>query len=237
MSLLAIANISASYGRTPALREISFEVNEGDALFVVGPNGAGKSTLVQTIIGAHPTATGSVSFRGVPITGHPVEVNVRAGLCLVPEGRHVFASMSVAENLRLAKVATSDHKQFEEDEARILALFPILRARYRGPAGILSGGEQQQLAIARALVQRPTLLMVDEPSLGLAPMVTDGIYDILRSLQATGLTLLVVEQSTSRIKNIANRVLVLKNGRLAAERAVKTDSDIEAIEELYFAAN
>lgn len=236
MSLLTVSNISANYGRTPALRDISFEANAGDALFVVGPNGAGKSTLVQTIIGAHPVAVGSVSFRGAQITGRPVEANVRSGLCLVPEGRHVFASMSVAENLRLAKVAVANRAQFEEDEERILTQFPILRSRYRGSAGMLSGGEQQQLAIARALVQRPTLLMVDEPSLGLAPMMTDGIYDILRSLHETGLTLLVVEQSTARIKEIASKVLVLKNGRIAAERTVSNDSDVEAIEELYFAS-
>lgn len=237
MALLAVSDISASYGRTPALREISFEVNAGDALFVVGPNGAGKSTLVQTIVGAHPVAAGSVSFCGEAITARSVEANVRSGLCLVPEGRHIFASMSVAENLRLAKVTVTDHTQFEHDEERVLSYFPVLRNRYRSSAGMLSGGEQQQLAIARALVQRPTLLMVDEPSLGLAPMVTDGIYDMLRSLLATGLTLVVVEQSTARIKDIANRVLVLKNGRFATQRAVQTDSDIEAIEELYFAAD
>lgn len=236
MALLEVTEIDARYGRTPALHGVSFGIEAGEAVFVVGPNGAGKSTLVQTIIGAHPPAAGAVSFRGASITGRSIEANVRSGLCLVPEGRHVFATMSVAENLRLARVVSSDTAQFQEDEERVLTQFPILRARYRGSAGMLSGGEQQQLAIARALVQRPTLLMIDEPSLGLAPMVTDGIYDMLGSLRESGLTLLVVEQSTARITDIADKVLVLKNGRIAAERTISDASDVRAIEDLYFAS-
>jgi len=234
MALLEVSNISARYGRIPALSAVSFGIEAGEALFVVGPNGAGKSTLVQSIIGAHPLAGGSISFRGATISGRSTEANVRSGLCLVPEGRHVFATMSVAENLRLAEVVSSDRKQFQEDEERVLTQFPILRSRYRGSAGMLSGGEQQQLAIARALVQRPTLLMVDEPSLGLAPLITDDIYENLKSLKENGLTLLVVEQSTARIADIADKVLVLKNGRIAAAKTVDEEADLQAIEELYF---
>lgn len=207
---------------------------QGEATVIVGPNGAGKSTLLQAIIGALPTTSGTIAFNSHPIRSVSVENNVRLGMSLVPEGRHIFASLSVEENLLLARVVCPDRHAFNLSLERVLTQFPILRSRYKGSAGLLSGGEQQQLAIARALIQQPALLMIDEPSLGLAPLIIDGIYERLAELKDDGLILLIVEQSTARVIGLADKVYVLRNGSVVLEQASDALRDTATLDDLYF---
>ena len=177
--MLEIKNLQATYGRLAALKGVDIRVPKGAIVFVVGPNGAGKSTLLKSIAGVVKPAEGSVDFEGVRINGRPPERLCRDGLVLVPEGRHIFGTLTVEENLKLAMSTRKAKAEAAADLAQALDAFPILRERYKGAAGYLSGGEQQQLAIARAMLLRPRLLMIDEPSLGLAPLVIDQVYDKL----------------------------------------------------------
>lgn len=232
--MLEVVDLSVSYGRTPALRNVTVTAETGKATIIVGPNGSGKSTLLQAIIRELPATGGTVTFKGRPVVPGSVEANVRLGISLVPEGRHVFATMSVEENLLLAQVVCPDRSVFKQSLERVLTQFPILRERYKGSAGLLSGGEQQQLAIARALVQQPSLLMIDEPSLGLAPLVIDGIYETLAGLRDDGLTLLIVEQSTSRVLSLADKVYALRNGSVVMEQKSEALQDTAMLDALYF---
>ncbi|MDX3973660.1 ABC transporter ATP-binding protein [Shinella sp.] len=232
--MLEIRGLSAGYGRLTALKSIDLEVKKGEIVFVVGPNGAGKSTLLKTISGLMAPTGGTLTFSGEAIAGQVPEKLCRKGLALVPEGRSIFRMLTVQENLLLGGMIRKDKAEAAADLERVLAIFPILKARYRGVAGHLSGGEQQQLAIARAILQRPSLMMIDEPSLGLAPLVIDQVYASLRQLNADGLTLLVVEQSTARILDLASRIYVLRNGHVALEGSANELADGHALEEAYF---
>ncbi len=215
--MLEVRNLVASYGRLNALKGIELNVTQGEVVFVVGPNGAGKSTLLKTISGLMTPKSGEIKFGGTRTNGKSPEQICRSGLALIPEGRHIFKTLTVEENLRVGTFIRKDTSEVRADIDMVLELFPILGDRYRGIAGNLSGGEQQQLAIARAILQRPSLLMIDEPSLGLAPLVIDQVYDNLKKLNDTGLTLLIVEQSTSRIMKLASRIYVLRNGQVVLE--------------------
>lgn len=232
--MLEIRGLRAGYGRLDALKAVDLSVAEGEIVFVVGPNGAGKSTLLKTIAGLMNPKSGSVAFKSEMISGVPPEQLCRKGLSLVPEGRSIFRTLTVAENLLLGGMIRRDKAEAAHDRDRVLEIFPILRSRYYGVAGHLSGGEQQQLAIARAILQRPALLMIDEPSLGLAPLVIDQVYDSLRRLSADGLTLLVVEQSTARVLDLASRVYVLRNGEVVLSDTATVLADGNAIEDAYF---
>ncbi len=232
--MLDIRSLRAGYGRLSALKSVDLTVKKGEIVFVVGPNGAGKSTLLKTISGLMTPTAGTISFNGETISGQPPERLCRKGLALVPEGRSIFRTLTVQENLLLGSMIRKDKAEAAADLDKALETFPILKARYRGIAGHLSGGEQQQLAIARAILQRPTLMMIDEPSLGLAPLVIDQVYESLRQLNAEGLTLLVVEQSTARILDLASRIYVLRNGHVALEGAARDLADGHALEEAYF---
>ncbi len=233
--MLDVSDLHAGYGRLAALKGVDLHVDSGEIVFVVGPNGAGKSTLLKTLAGLMaPKAGSGISFRGESIAGAPPEQLCRRGLVLVPEGRSIFGSLSVQENLMLAAMIRPDRAEVEADIARAIGLFPILGKRFKGRAGNLSGGEQQQLAIARAMLQKPRMIMIDEPSLGLAPLVIDQVYDSLRALQQTGVTLLVVEQSTARVLDLADRVYVLRNGHVVLEAKDAEQLQDAVLEEAYF---
>lgn len=219
--LLEIDGLAVSYGRISALRGVMLQVNEGEIVAIVGPNGAGKSTLLASIAGLVRPASGTIRFRGEPILGHALERTVRRGIALVPEGRHVFGSLTVLENLRLGATIRSDRAKVAEEIADYMDLFPILSERRHAPAGTLSGGEQQMLVIARGMLSNPALLMLDEPSLGLAPKITDQVYDLINGLRKRGVTVLVVEQNADRALQWADRTYVLNSGavRLAGASA------------------
>jgi branched-chain amino acid transport system ATP-binding protein len=210
--MLSVADLHVNYGNVAALRGVSLEVGTGEVVAVIGPNGAGKSTLLLTIAGVVHAGRGQVRFDGASIGGLSPERLVARGISLVPEGRRIFGSMTVAENVRIGATARRDAGEIAADLDRVLAMFPILRERYGQKAGKLSGGEQQMLAIARALMARPRLLLIDEPSLGLAPLIVARVYDTVRDMQRAGMTILVVEQNVHRALAAADRTYVLSSG-------------------------
>ena len=227
--MLEVDNISVSYGRIPAVRGVSLTVNEGEIVTLVGPNGAGKSTTLMTIAGALTPTQGTVRLNDEVIVGKGPENIARLGVSFVPEGRHVFTRLTVEENIRLGTDMRSDKRQIEQDFERVLDYFPFMRERLSTPGGKLSGGEQQQLVIGRALMTAPKIILVDEPSLGLGPLIVDKVYEILQSLREAGNTLLVVEQSTHRALENADRVYVLRSGQieLTGRSDELTDEELE----------
>jgi branched-chain amino acid transport system ATP-binding protein len=229
--LLSIAGLVVRYGAVAAVRGVDLDVAPGEAVAIVGPNGAGKSSLLAAIAGTVGPAAGSLLFEEKPLERLALENVVRAGVALVPEGRRIFATLSVEENLRLGATPRRDRAAVRADVERQLAAFPILRERRRQPAGQLSGGEQQQLAIARALLSRPKLLMLDEPSLGLAPRMVEQVYALLRDIRAGGVAILLVEQNAERAFALADRAIVMSGGefRLAgAPGALAADARFDA---------
>jgi branched-chain amino acid transport system ATP-binding protein len=214
MSLLAVRELSAFYGDFQALFGVSLDVAEGELVAVIGANGAGKTTLLRALAGALPVARGAVEFAGRPVGGLPAEALVGLGLVLVPEGRKIFPSLSVEENLRVGAYRRRPGPWTLE---RVHALFPILRDRRREPGTNLSGGEQQMLAIGRGLMANPRLLLVDEISLGLAPLVIRRLYEALDAIRAEGTTLVVVEQDVSQVLAVAQRVYCLRKGAVSLE--------------------
>lgn len=210
--MLELREIRVSYGRTEVVHGVDLSLGEGEVLGLIGPNGAGKSSILRAICGlARPTA-GEVSFENRVLTGLAPEQIARLGLALVPEGRHIFKTLTVAENLRLGAGSNGGGALMEQTLER----FPILRQRARQQADRLSGGEQQQLAIARALLGKPKLLILDEPSLGLAPKMIDVIYELLQGLRDEGVTMLLVEQNAARTIDFCDRCVVLSTGRIRA---------------------
>jgi len=214
--MLRIDGLNVRYGAIRAVRDVSLEVNEGEFVVLLGPNGAGKSSTLSAVVGLIKPAGGSVHFLGSPITGMPPEDVIRLGLGLTPEGRRILAGMTVRENLVLAGAIRKDRRAVAADLDRYLDRFPILRARADSAAGTLSGGEAQQLAIARSLMAAPRLLMLDEPTLGLAPKVVDQIFDIVAELVREGLTILMVEQNAVRALKAADRGYVMRTGQIVA---------------------
>jgi branched-chain amino acid transport system ATP-binding protein len=213
--MLHLDHVVVQYGRAVAVKDLSLDVAEGEFVGVVGPNGAGKSTTLSAIMGFLRPTAGTISLRGSDITGTPPEAIARMQVALVPEGRQLFATMTVGENLRLGATVRRDRAEVDSDLDGLLDRFPILRTRFSRAAGGLSGGEQQQLAIARALLSRPALLMADEPTLGLAPKMVDMVFDTLASLRSEGITILLVEQNALRTVETADRTYVLRSGRVA----------------------
>jgi branched-chain amino acid transport system ATP-binding protein len=210
--LLEVSGLIVRYGAVNAVRGIDLLVNEGEIVSIVGPNGAGKTSLISAVAGLVAPAAGSIVFAGKSLAGIALEDVVARGLALVPEGRHIFGSLTVLENLMLGATVRTDADDLRADIDRSLATFPILGERRRQPAGQLSGGEQQQLAIARALLSRPRLLMLDEPSLGLAPTVVDQVYTLLKSVRDRGVAILLIEQNAERVFGLSDRVHVMSGG-------------------------
>ena len=229
--LLEVSGLIVRYGAVTAVRGVDLRVNEGEIVSIVGPNGAGKTSLISAVAGIVAPAAGSIVFAGKSLAGIALEDVVARGLALVPEGRHIFGSLTVMENLMLGATVRTDADNVRADIDRSLATFPILGERRRQPAGQLSGGEQQQLAIARALLSRPRLLMLDEPSLGLAPTVVDQVYALLKSVRDRGVTILLIEQNAERVFGLSDQVHVMSGGEFglsgtAAE--IKNDRRFDA---------
>jgi branched-chain amino acid transport system ATP-binding protein len=226
MSLLEVRDLVVRYGRVPALHEVSLSVDEGEAVAIVGPNGAGKTTLLSAIAGVVAAAAGTVTYDGRDLRGCAPEAIVRRGIGLVPEGRHIFGTLTVAENLRLGMTVRRDREQARRDLEATLDRFPVLRTLHDTQASRLSGGEQQQLAIGRALLASPRLLLLDEPSLGLAPLVIDLVFEVLEELRDQGVTILLVEQNVARATAFATRSHLMTGGRI--EPLPETDDGQDA---------
>jgi branched-chain amino acid transport system ATP-binding protein len=234
-ALLEVRGLTARYGPVVAVREASFEVEEGEIVSLLGANGAGKTTTLASIVGLVAGREGSIRFAGGDIRGLAPEAIVRRGIGLVPEGRRPFSSLTVGENLLLGAAAHGgDRAAVSGDRERLLGLFPVLRERLDRPAGLLSGGEQQQLAIARALMSRPRLLLLDEPTLGLAPKLVQLTFELIRRLRdEEGLTVLLVEQNVHQALDLCDRAYVLRSGRIEAAGTPSTLRRTTTIERAY----
>ena len=235
MSKLAAFDLAVRYGKLTALSDLSFRVAEGERVFVSGPNGAGKSSLLAAIAGSVRAAHGRIEMDGEILSGLGAESIARRGLSMVPEGRRIFAGLTVRENLLVGTGMRRDRAVIGDDLETVFAAFPILRTRERAPAGALSGGQQQMLAIGRALMTNPKVMLVDEPSLGLAPKVVDEVYDRLCQLQAQrGLTLVIVEQSSTRAARVGGRMLLMRHGRIVADGDAAAFAARDLLTEAYF---
>ncbi|MGD0088934.1 MAG: ABC transporter ATP-binding protein [Planctomycetota bacterium] len=212
--LLKVEGLNVFYGGIHAVKNLSLEVSRGELTTLIGANGAGKTTTLEAILGLLPVAGGNVIFDGCSITGRPAHENVRNGLVLCPEGRRIFPDLTVDENLDLGAYNRQGRSEVQSDLAHLHEMFPVLRERAAQLAGTLSGGEQQMLAIARALMARPKLLMLDEPSLGLAPMLVSRIFGVLKELKSQQVTILLVEQNARQALEIADRAYVLETGKV-----------------------
>ena len=227
--MLEVSGLTTAYGEISALREANLSVGSGEVVGLIGPNGAGKSTLLNTVAGLLVPRVGRVEFKGQDVIGRPPEELLKAGLALVPERRRIFVDLSVEENLRIGGVTVPAAERGDLlDE--MAELFPVLRDKWTTSAGYLSGGEAQQLAIGRALMSRPQLLMMDEPSLGLAPILVDAVFELIEALRAQGRTLLIVEQNASRMLEVADRAYVLRSGQMVAEG---TGTELQSDERLF----
>jgi branched-chain amino acid transport system ATP-binding protein len=214
MPLLEIENVSAGYGPIEVLKGVSIEVREGEIVTMIGANGAGKTTTLMSISGINRIRSGGIRFQGREIHGLPAHEIVRLGLCHSPEGRKIFPRLTVLENLQMGAFARRDHDLVRRDLEHVFDLFPILRQRASQQGGTLSGGEQQMLAVARALMGRPKLLLLDEPSLGLAPLVARTIFEVIRRLNQDGIAVLLVEQNARMALKLAHRGYVMETGRI-----------------------
>ncbi|MBQ5928333.1 MAG: ABC transporter ATP-binding protein [Oscillibacter sp.] len=212
--MLKIENLHVAYGGIQALRGISLEVPDGKIVTLIGANGAGKSTTLRTISGLVKAASGSISWNGEELLGKPIDKIVTSGIAMSPEGRRVFPDMTVLENLKIGAYLRKDKAEIEKDIQWVYSLFPRLEERHWQLAGTLSGGEQQMLAVGRALMSRPKLMMLDEPSLGLAPLVVQDIFSIIREINRQGVTVLLVEQNANMALKIADQAYVLETGNI-----------------------
>ena len=233
MSLLKVTDLVVSYGGIEALKGISFEVEEGQIVTLIGANGAGKSTTLRTISGLVRAKEGRVYFEGRDITDFGTQKIVETGIAMVPEGRRVFANLSVLENLRIGAYLRKDREVIEQDIQYVYDLFPRLRERSWQLAGTLSGGEQQMLAVGRAMMTRPKLIMMDEPSLGLAPLVVKDIFRIIQTLKETGMTVLLIEQNANAALHACDFAYVLETGRITMQGTGEELLASSAIQEAY----
>jgi branched-chain amino acid transport system ATP-binding protein len=232
--LLEVENLEVRYGRVAAVRDLSFAVGRGELVALVGPNGAGKSTTLHAIMGVVPAARGDVRLHGRSTLGLAPETIARSGIALVPEGRQIFPHFTVEENLRLGLVGRRSKNGVDEDLARVYSLFPVVKDSRGRAAGLLSGGQQQQLAIARGLVANPDVLLLDEPSLGLAPSVVEAVFDALAEIRAQGVTVVLVEQRAQLAIASADRTYVIANGRLRLTLGPEDSENTELMAQAYF---
>jgi branched-chain amino acid transport system ATP-binding protein len=232
--LLEVKDLKVAYGKIQAIKGISLNVKQGEIVTLVGANGAGKTTLLKTISGILKPSDGVINFEGKDIQGIAPHDRVIEGLCQAPEGRGIFPGMTVLENLEMGKYARKDWKnELKEDLERIYTLFPRLKERQSQAGGTLSGGEQQMLSIGRALMSRPRLLLLDEPSMGLAPMFIQQIFNIIREIQTQGVSILLVEQNAAQALSCANRAYILETGNIVKEGAGKDLLNDDAIKKAY----
>jgi branched-chain amino acid transport system ATP-binding protein len=215
--MLEVRDLQVAYGAAPALWGVSLEVRAGELLCVVGPNGAGKTTLINAVAGILRTRSGRIVFEGRDITQLPAHRFCEAGIAIVPEGRRLFTGMNVLENLELGSYLPTARSQRKQSLDAVIELFPVLREKLSSPAGELSGGQQQMVAIARALMARPRLLLLDEPSLGLSPLIVHDMFAAIRRINAQGVSVLLVEQNVVMAMEISTRAYVLEEGRIVAE--------------------
>ena len=232
-SMLKINDINVYYGAIHAIKGISLEVNEGEIVTLIGANGAGKSTTLRTISGLLKPRTGSIEFEGKNIAGMAAQNIVKAGISQVPEGRRVFANMTVMENLELGAFIRKDKAGIAQDLKMVFERFPRLQERKNQEAGTLSGGEQQMLAMGRALMSRPRLLLLDEPSMGLAPLLIKEIFSIIEDINKAGTTILLVEQNANMALSIASRAYVLETGRITLSGDAKELAASESVKKAY----
>ncbi len=234
MSLLSVRGLQAGYGKVQVLFNGHIEVEPGELVGIVGPNGAGKSTFLGALAGSVKPSSGFIEFQGASIRGRKPEDIVRLGLALVPEGRAIFTDLTVTENLRLGLTGRRDKSGSAKAIAEVTELFPVLTSHQGHQAGLLSGGQQQQLAIARALVSEPKLLMLDEPSLGLSPTVIQDVFGVLNKIQELGTAIIVVEQRAHLIMSIASRTLVMREGHVRATLSREDAKDETKLAAAYF---
>ncbi len=234
--MLSVEALKVRYGDVAAVRHVDLAVGSGEIVALVGANGAGKSSTLGAIAGLVPAAGGRIVLDGDDICGRPAEAIARRGVALVPEGRRIFSSLTVAENLRLGGAVHQSTAEAKAREEEMLDLFPILRRYHQVKGGNLSGGEQQMLAIARALMARPKLILLDEPSLGLAPQVIDAVFDLITQLRRNGLTVLLVEQNVALALEIADRATVLANGEVALAGTAKELATSDLVRQAYLGA-
>ncbi len=233
MALLTVQNLEVYYGVICALKGISFEVNEGEIVTLIGANGAGKTTTMQSVVGLIPCHSGKVEFDGHDITKLPCNKVVSMGMTQVPEGRRIFGELSVYENLLLGAYSMRDRSTFSKDIESVYTRFPRLAERKNQLAGTLSGGEQQMLAMGRALMSHPRLLMLDEPSMGLSPLLVNQVFDIIQDINRGGTTILLVEQNAKKSLAISDRAYVLENGKIVLTGTGKELAESEMVKKAY----
>ncbi len=233
MALLEVKDLNVYYGMIHAIKGVSFEVQEGEVIALIGANGAGKTTILHTISGLLAPKSGSIRLQGEEITKVPAHKIVNLGMAQVPEGRRVFAQMSVMQNLKMGAYTRKDKAEVEAALELVFKRFPRLSERKSQPAGTLSGGEQQMLAMGRALMSHPRIILMDEPSMGLSPILVNEIFDIIRSLNEAGTTVLLVEQNARKALQIANRAYVLETGRIVMEGQADDLMNDDSIKKAY----
>lgn len=234
--MLEVSDLEVSYGGIRALQGISFHVRAGEIVALIGANGAGKTTTLKAVSGLLKPRSGQIKFQGASIVGVPAHKLVEMGMAHIPEGRRIFANLTVLENLELGAYARKDRAQTNRDMERVLGRFPRLRQRLKQLGGTLSGGEQQMLAIARGLMASPKLLLMDEPSMGLAPMLVREIFSIIKDINASGTTILLVEQNAHMALAVAHRAYVVETGRIVTEGPAKEIARDEAVKKAYLGA-
>jgi branched-chain amino acid transport system ATP-binding protein len=236
MALLEVTNLVAGYGKVDVITDVSFTLEPGKSIGIVGPNGVGKSTLLQAIAGGIAPKSGSINFDGKNIAGKKPEDIVRLGLSLVPEGRQIFSGLSVKENLALGLTGRRDKKGANNAISKMRELFPVLSTHENHQAGMLSGGQQQQLAIARALISEPKVLLLDEPSLGLAPTVITDVFERLLEIIGMGTAVVIVEQRANLVTSFAEKTIVIRDGKVQATLTPADAANSESLQRSYFGA-
>jgi len=231
--MLEVENLSAAYGMVQILWDVSFKIEEKEIVSIIGPNGAGKTTLVRTISGLLPAKSGTIRFKGKRIEKLPPYEIVKKGITLIPEGREIFPRMTVEENLLLGAYTVNDKNTVKESKEKVYQIFPVLKKKEKSLAQTLSGGEQQMLVICRSLMSNPELLILDEPSLGLAPIIVEKVFDTVRKINEDGATVLLVEQNIRDSLNIANRGYVLEEGKITIEGEGRELLSNDHIKEVY----
>ena len=236
MALLEVTNLVAGYGKVEVISDVSFTLEPGKSIGIVGPNGVGKSTLLQAIAGGIAPKGGTITFDGKNITGKKPEDIVRLGLSLVPEGRQIFSGLTVRENLSLGLTGRRNKKGANEAILKVRELFPVLLTHENHQAGMLSGGQQQQLAIARALISEPKVLLLDEPSLGLAPTVITDVFDRLKEIIEMGTAVVIVEQRASLVTSFAEKTIIIRDGKVQSTLTSADAANSESLQRSYFGA-